>query len=209
MRLPARAREATTPGRLQLVLDEVEPHQLELLGELQPRARGGVRDEAQPVPRVTQGAHRGDRSRDRRAGNVQHTVHVKENCSHGRRVYSLRDRLPLLTLERPGRAARAEELDARRGAVRRRGVDGPDAPPSGDGCSSGSGPSCGPSPRTSGRSSATASSRPSGSSSSCATATKVQRRRQPTKPTVASKERRLDDKKRRGQTKRLRQSTDD
>ena len=40
-------------------------------------------------------------------------------------------------------------------------------------------------------------------------ATKVQRRRQPTKPTVASKERRLDDKKRRGQTKRLRQSTDD
>jgi ribosome-associated protein len=40
-------------------------------------------------------------------------------------------------------------------------------------------------------------------------ATKVQRRRRPTKPTVASKERRLDDKKRRGQTKRLRQSTDD
>jgi ribosome-associated protein len=40
-------------------------------------------------------------------------------------------------------------------------------------------------------------------------ATKVQRKRTATKPTKASKERRLDDKKRRGQTKRLRQSTDE
>ena len=40
-------------------------------------------------------------------------------------------------------------------------------------------------------------------------ATKVQRKRTATKPTKASKERRLDEKKRRGQTKRLRQSTDD
>jgi ribosome-associated protein len=40
-------------------------------------------------------------------------------------------------------------------------------------------------------------------------ATKVQRRRRPTKPTTASKERRLDEKKRRGRTKQLRRSTDD
>ncbi|HEV8459693.1 MAG TPA: alternative ribosome rescue aminoacyl-tRNA hydrolase ArfB [Gaiellaceae bacterium] len=40
-------------------------------------------------------------------------------------------------------------------------------------------------------------------------AVKVRRRRKPTKPTVASQERRLDEKKRRGQTKRLRRSTDD
>jgi ribosome-associated protein len=35
-------------------------------------------------------------------------------------------------------------------------------------------------------------------------ATKIQRKRTPTKPTRASKERRLDEKKRRGQTKQLR-----
>jgi ribosome-associated protein len=40
-------------------------------------------------------------------------------------------------------------------------------------------------------------------------AVKVRRMRQATKPTRASKERRLDEKKRRGQTKRLRNSTDD
>ncbi|HEY8723735.1 MAG TPA: alternative ribosome rescue aminoacyl-tRNA hydrolase ArfB [Gaiellaceae bacterium] len=40
-------------------------------------------------------------------------------------------------------------------------------------------------------------------------ATKVQRKRRPTKPTTASKERRLDEKKRRGRTKQLRRSTDD
>ena len=40
-------------------------------------------------------------------------------------------------------------------------------------------------------------------------ATKVRRARRPTKPTRASDERRLDEKKRRGQTKRLRRSTDD
>jgi ribosome-associated protein len=40
-------------------------------------------------------------------------------------------------------------------------------------------------------------------------ATKVQRKRRPTKPTAASKERRLDGKKRRGRTKQLRRSTDD
>jgi ribosome-associated protein len=39
-------------------------------------------------------------------------------------------------------------------------------------------------------------------------ATKVRRARRPTKPTRASAERRLDEKKRRGQTKRLRRSTD-
>jgi ribosome-associated protein len=40
-------------------------------------------------------------------------------------------------------------------------------------------------------------------------ASKVRRKRQATKPTKASQERRLDEKKRRGQTKRLRNSTDD
>ena len=40
-------------------------------------------------------------------------------------------------------------------------------------------------------------------------AVKVRRARRATKPTVASQERRLDEKKRRGQTKRLRRSTDD
>jgi ribosome-associated protein len=40
-------------------------------------------------------------------------------------------------------------------------------------------------------------------------ATKVQRKRRATKPTKASKERRLDEKKRRGRTKQLRRSTDD
>ena len=40
-------------------------------------------------------------------------------------------------------------------------------------------------------------------------ATKVQRKRRPTKPTTASKERRLDEKKRRGRTKQLRRSTED
>jgi ribosome-associated protein len=40
-------------------------------------------------------------------------------------------------------------------------------------------------------------------------ATKVQRRRTATTPTKASKERRLDEKKRRGRTKQLRRTTDD
>jgi len=40
-------------------------------------------------------------------------------------------------------------------------------------------------------------------------ATKVRRKRRATKPTAASKERRLEEKKRRGQTKRLRGPADD
>ena len=40
-------------------------------------------------------------------------------------------------------------------------------------------------------------------------ATKVRRKRTATKPTKASKERRLDEKKRRGKTKQLRRSTED
>ena len=40
-------------------------------------------------------------------------------------------------------------------------------------------------------------------------ATKVQRKRTATKPTKASKERRLDEKKRRGRTKQLRRTTED
>lgn len=40
-------------------------------------------------------------------------------------------------------------------------------------------------------------------------AVQVQRRRRPTAPTLASRERRLDEKRRRGRTKQLRRSTDD
>ena len=40
-------------------------------------------------------------------------------------------------------------------------------------------------------------------------AVKVRRKRRPTRPTAASKERRLEEKKRRGQTKRLRGTFDD
>src|SRR5438067_13272613 len=40
-------------------------------------------------------------------------------------------------------------------------------------------------------------------------AVRVQRKRKPTKPSLASREQRLDEKRRRGQTKRLRRSTDD
>jgi ribosome-associated protein len=40
-------------------------------------------------------------------------------------------------------------------------------------------------------------------------AVKVRRKRRPTKPTAASRERRLEEKKRRGQTKRLRGTFDD
>ena len=40
-------------------------------------------------------------------------------------------------------------------------------------------------------------------------AVKVRRRRQPTKPTAASREQRLDDKRRRGTTKRLRRTLDE
>ena len=40
-------------------------------------------------------------------------------------------------------------------------------------------------------------------------ATKVRRKRTPTRPTAAAKERRIDEKKRRGQTKRLRRDLDD
>ena len=40
-------------------------------------------------------------------------------------------------------------------------------------------------------------------------ATKIRRKRTATKPTRAAKERRLDDKKRRGETKRLRRDVDD
>ena len=40
-------------------------------------------------------------------------------------------------------------------------------------------------------------------------ATKVRRKRRPTKPTAASQEKRLDEKRRRSRTKQLRRSTDD
>src|SRR5262249_26999589 len=64
-------------------------------------------------------------SGDRRARNVQDAVDVQENGGHGQRVYSLRSRVPLLAARGSGRPARAEDLDARRGPVRRRGLGGP------------------------------------------------------------------------------------
>jgi ribosome-associated protein len=42
-----------------------------------------------------------------------------------------------------------------------------------------------------------------------AEAVKIRRRRRPTKPTVASREQRLEDKRRRGETKRLRRTLDE
>ena len=93
------------------------------------------------------------------------------------------DRAARLALERAGRPARAEVLDAGRGALRRRGVRGADGHAEAarrrrrpDRC-------CARSRRTSGASCATASSRSSGSSSSCARRSPVQRRRVATKPT--------------------------
>ena len=74
----------------------------------------------------------------------------------------------LLPLERAGRPARAEELDPRRGAVRRRGVDGADRRRAAARARASSARSSARSRRTSARSCATASSRPTGSSSSCA-----------------------------------------
>ncbi len=53
---------------------------------------------------------------------MQHTVHVEQNRGHGRRVYSVGTAVPLLTVERAGRPACAEELDAGRGDLRRRGL---------------------------------------------------------------------------------------
>ena len=71
----------------------------------------------------------------------------------------------------PARAGPAASTRRRRSTrvealLRRRGVGGADASPSGGACSRGSARSCARSRRTSARSSATASSRPSGSSSS-------------------------------------------
>ena len=118
-------------------------------------------------------------------------------------------RLPLLPLERAGRPARAEELDARRGALRRRGLGGADATPSVAACSTKLGPvvrAVAQDERSQLRNRELATDR---ILEQLREATKVRRARRPTKPTRAAKERRLDEKKRRGQTKRLRRSTDD
>ena len=155
-------------GRLQLVVVDREAERAQLLAELRARHRRRVRDEADPVAGGAQPPDGVDGSGDRLAGDVQHAVHVEQNRRHGRRVYSLGSRLPVLPVERPRRPARAEELDPRRGAVRRRGLGGADRRRARGACSSGSARSCARSPRTSARSSATASSRPTGSSSSCA-----------------------------------------
>ena len=68
-------------------------------------------------------AHRGGRSGDRRAGNVQHAVHVQENRRHGRRVYSV-GRSPSGSPARAGRAAstrrRARRASRRSSTSRRR-----------------------------------------------------------------------------------------
>ena len=112
-------------GRLELVILDRETHLAQPLTELVPRHRGRVRDEAEAVPRVTETPDRVHGPRDRLAGNVQDTVDVEQNRRHGLRVYSVGTDVPLLPVERARRPARAEELDAGRGALRRRDIRGP------------------------------------------------------------------------------------
>ena len=108
-------------GRLELVVLEPETHLAEASGELGAGHRRRVRDEPEPVAGASEAAHGIDRTGDRLAGDMQHTVHVEQNRRHGRRVYSVGTPVPLLTVERAGRAACSEELDTGRGDLRRRG----------------------------------------------------------------------------------------
>src|SRR5439155_236830 len=80
--------------------------------------------EPKPVPVVTQAADGGGSAGNGCSRDMQDTVDVQENRRHGSRVYSVGDRLPLLTVEWTRRSACAEELDACVGDLRRRGLDG-------------------------------------------------------------------------------------
>jgi hypothetical protein len=130
---------------------------------------------------------------------VQDAVDVQENRGHGRRVYSVGDRVPLLAVERAGRPARPEELEQSTGltaAERRRVLE-----------------KLGPVVRA-----VAQDERSQLRNRELATerileqlrdAVRVRRRRRPTKPTAASREQRLEGKRRRGRTKRLRRDVDE
>ena len=114
-------------GRLQLVVLEREAERAQLLAEL--RAR-------HVVEFVTKRS-RWPASRRRRTASTAPGIGSPETCSTpstSRRIAamdaeSIRSEVAfrVLPLERSGRPARAEELDPRRGAVRRRGLGGADA----------------------------------------------------------------------------------
>ena len=203
-RLPFSTRAATLPGRLELVVVDREAHLAQRLAELRARHRGRVRDEADAVPGVAQAAHRVDRAGDRLTRNVQHPVHVEQNRRHGRRVYSVGSPLPLLAVERAGRPARAEELDAGRGALRRRGLGRPQR----RGAKARARPARARRARDRpGRALAAAKPRARDRADPRAGAPKRRPRRaqrRATKPTKASRERRLEEKRQPGRLKRLR-----
>ena len=165
---------------------------------------GGVRDEAQPMAVFAQAPHGVGGAGDRLAGDVQDAVDVEENCRHDRsRVYSrhpqrrspaCRDRVAHVAFERAGRPARAEVGDARRGGLRRRGVER-----ALDGQKKRVLAKAGPvlravaqDERSQLRNKELATER---LVEALREALHVERKRVPTKPTKAAKERRLDDKK--------------
>src|SRR5262245_8995599 len=85
------------------------------------------------MPVLAQPPHSLADSVDRAARDVEDTVDVQENGGHGARVYSrhalglhpaLGDRPALLPVEWSGRPARAEERNAGRSDLRRRGLVG-------------------------------------------------------------------------------------
>src|SRR5687767_8960710 len=104
------------------------------------RLRGVVRHEAQAVTVLTQLPDGLGATSDRLAGDMENSVDVEQNGRHRRRVYSghpdsddprFGDRTALLAVERIGRPTCAEDRDARRGELRRRGFDGAHGNPEG------------------------------------------------------------------------------
>jgi len=74
--------------RLQLLVVELDPHRTQLFGQGRSALRRVVRDEADPVPVGTKPPDGVAPAGDRFARDVEDSVDVKQNCSHGRRVYS-------------------------------------------------------------------------------------------------------------------------
>jgi len=139
---------------------------------------------------------------------VQDAVHVQENCGHGRRVYSVRDRLPLFPFERPG-GQHAQKSSTRAEALFDVEESAGLTPAERKRVLAKLGPvvrAVAQDERSQLRNRELATER---ILEQLREATKVRRARRPTKPTASSQERRLDEKRRRGQTKRLRRSTDD
>ena len=154
------------------------------------------------------------RARDRLTGHVQNTVDVEENGGHDRlRVYSGHeerrpsargDPVAHVPLERARRPARAEIRDARRGGLRRGSVDARSRTAQKRRVVAKAGPvlrAVAQDERSQLRNKDLAVER---LVESLREALKVPRRRVATKPTAASKQRRLEAKKRRSQVKRLR-----